>query len=481
MFRTMTGIAAAIAFVTISFNACSKTKDSRKNISVLNVVAAGAFYPANPSELKKEVNAFIENAPQKHFDGEIIGIVAPHAGYKYSGAVAGAAFAQLKGKNFKRVVVIAPSHHVPLYGAALSTKDAYRTPLGDVPIDKEAVESIIKKYPWASDYPKPFESEHALEVELPFLQVVLGEFKLIPIIVGAQGGAVLTDIANALNETFPGGDTLFVASSDLSHYKTYDKAAEADRKTIAFICERDSDEFDKAIANGEAELCGSSPVFILKRIAALRGAELKLVEYKNSGDTAGDRSRVVGYAAIVAVGPKETLGDPQKKELLKLARETVVAHVTKKKLPALPDDPIVKRDGAAFVTLKKHGGLRGCIGQIIAQGPLDRAVRDMAKAAASSDPRFPPVKPDELKDITIEISVLTPPEDLKDPLAVVVGADGLIIEKGFSRGVLLPQVPVEEGWTKDEYLEGICRKAGLFGECWRDAKLQKFQAIVFSE
>jgi AmmeMemoRadiSam system protein A len=218
----------------------------------------------------------------------------------------------------------------------------------------------------------------------------------------------------------------------------------------------------------------------MKRIAEMRGAGLELLSYANSGDTSGDRSRVVGYAAIAVVQP-EWLGERQRDELLSLARRTVEAHVRGKRLPPLPRDPALKGDGAAFVTLKKDGMLRGCIGQLVATGPLDATVQRMAVSAASSDPRFSPVRPEELEDIDVEISVLTPPEDLTDPLAVRVGTDGLIIEEGMRHGVLLPQVPAEQGWDKMQYLQGICRKAGLAPDAWKRAKLMRFQAIVFGE
>ncbi len=464
--------------------ACKKSaREAPKAATIQAPAVAGQFYPGSREELSRIVDADLARAPLKRFDGDIIGLIVPHAGYQYSGKIAAAAFKQVEGKSYKRVVVMGLSHHVPVYGAALSTRDAYRTPLGDIPIDTEAVKSILKNYSWANDDQRVYEVEHSLEVELPFIQTALKDFKLVPIIIGANDPMLLDKIAVALDSMFPGDDTLFVASTDLSHYHPYNEATELDRRTIGFITDSKLDDYADAVAAEKAQLCGSSPVYVMKKIAQLRGAKLSLIQYANSGDTTGDRSRVVGYGAIAAVVPEKagSLGDTQKKELIKLARATVDAHVAGKKLPPLPDDPALKSPGAAFVTLKKHGELRGCIGQIIAQGPLDRTVQDMAVAASSQDPRFPPVRPEELKDIDIEISALTPPEPLVDPLAVRVGTDGLIIEKGMYRGVLLPQVPAEQGWNKTQYLEGIARKAGLPPDAWKDAKLMRFQAIVFGE
>lgn len=473
----------AICLLLVPHHACSKPqKEAPNSQSVQRPVVAGAFYPGDPSLLKKEVREFLSKAPKKTFDGNIMGVIAPHAGYRYSGPVAGAAFKQIEGKHFDRVVVMAPSHRVPIDGVAFTNKGSYRTPLGDIPIDVETVRELVNRYSWAKFDESPYLVEHSLEVELPFLQEALKDFKIIPMIIGAHAQAVLDDIVTGLEVVIPKEGTLYVASSDLSHFLSYDAAVDQDGRTLSYICDKNVTDYHDAVKNEKASLCGSSPVYVLKRLAENRGAKLVTVEYANSGDTTGDRSRVVGYAAVVAVEPQSLwLGDRQKAELLDLAKKTLYAHVQGKALPPLTGDPALKRDGAAFVTLKKHGELRGCIGHIIAAGPLDRCVQDMAVAASTSDPRFPPVRPNELKDITIEISVLTPPEKLSDPLAVRVGTDGLIIEKGFHRGVLLPQVPAEQGWNKQQYLEGICRKAGLPSDAWKDAKLERFQAIVFGE
>lgn len=457
--------------------ACSKAKEGTAQLPAV----AGAFYPGGTAELKELVGKLLAEAPKRQFDGEIIGLVAPHAGYEYSGPIAAAAFKQVEGKRYARVVVLGLSHRVPVAGAALSTRDLYRTPLGDIPIDTGAVQKLIAEHPWAKDDQAPYAQEHSLEVELPFLQMALGDFKLVPIIVGTHDPAMLDVIARGLIDAFPGDDTLFVASSDLSHYLPYKEAEAADRATLALVTDRDAKAYYEGVMKDEAKLCGSAPVSILKRIAEKRNAKLVLVEHANSGDTAGDKSRVVGYAAIAAIAPPAGVPEKQREELLKLARATVVARVTGKKLPSLPGDPALQKDGAAFVTLRKGGALRGCIGQILATGPLGRSVQAMAVAAATEDPRFKPVGPEELKQIDIEISVLTPPEPLPDPQAVRVGTDGLILEKGRHRGVLLPQVPVEQGWTKAQYLDGICQKSGLPPGCAKDATLRRFQAVVFGE
>jgi AmmeMemoRadiSam system protein B/AmmeMemoRadiSam system protein A len=474
---------ALIMSVLMSGNACCDNKANKKTgRSTIAPAVAGMFYPADPRELKDEVSGYLSQATAKHLDGDIIGIISPHAGYKYSGQVAGSAFKQVEGMKFERVVVLGPSHHVPIDTVALTTAAGYRTPLGGIPIDAELISKLAAKYDWAKYDERPYSVEHSIEVELPFLQMTLKGFKLIPIVVGADDKETLDKIAAGLAESIPKEGTLFVASSDLSHYQPYDSAVKTDSKTVQTICNTSADDYFRSLVNQEISLCGASPVYVLKKIASDRNAKLNLVLYANSGDTAGDKSKVVGYSAIVITAPKEeSLGQRQKDELLKLSRGTLDAYVNGKAIPELPNDPILKKDGAAFVTLKEHGELRGCIGQILAEGPLDVCVQQMTVAAAAHDPRFLPVTKSELPDIDIEISVLTKPSKLKDPMAVRVGTDGLIIEKDGRRGVLLPQVPTEQGWNKMQYLEGICHKAGLPPDAWKDANLMSFQAIVFGE
>ncbi len=489
---------AGFFVMLLTLPACSTAKEKTaapvKTQTVQETVVAGAFYPDDPVTLKADVRKFIGYAQKKEIKGHLMGLVAPHAGYRYSGPVAGWAYKQLEGRTYTTVVVLAPSHRAPVYGAAVSTRDVYATPLGNIPIDTTLTKKFAKEYGVIADDQTPYQMEHALEVQLPFLQTLLGNFKLVPLIVGAHDKGVLDRIADALNKELPGDDVLFIASSDLSHYKSYDDAARADTQTLAFITKGDPEAF-WAAENAEKVLaCGAAPIYVLMKLAQMRGGgDINLLQYLNSGDTAGDKSNVVGYGALAVLTREDgrqvkdekagfTLSEKQKGTLLKLARDTVVAHVTGKKLPSIDtNDPVLKENGAAFVTLKKNGELRGCIGHIVAREPLIKTVRAMAVAASSEDPRFPPVRPDELKDITIEVSVLTPPEPLTNPLEVRVGTDGLLIQRDYNRGVLLPQVPTEQGWNKDEYLRGICQKAGMEPTCWKSATLQKFQAIVFGE
>jgi AmmeMemoRadiSam system protein B/AmmeMemoRadiSam system protein A len=497
--KHLAGMIILAVIVSSMVVACSS--DAKETVQ--QPVVAGMFYPGDKATLKMMVERDLKAAPVKKLKGHLVALIAPHAGYRYSGKVAGYAFKQLENRKYKTVVVIAPSHRMPLRGAALSTRDVYRTPLGDIPIAKDVVKRMIKKYAWAEDDQRPFKMEHSLEVELPFLQVMLKDFKVVPIIVGTHDKAILNSIAQSIHEELPGDDVLVVASTDLSHYKPYDEAVKVDKKTLGYIERGDCEAFLAAEKTGKVLACGAGPTYIAMKIWKLKGGgDIEVLQYLNSGDTAGDKSKVVGYAAIALLtkgstryevrgaeyekqtppNSEFTLTESEKETLLKLAHDTVMAHVSGKKLPPIKtDNPKFKANGATFVTLRKDGHLRGCIGHIIAREPLIENVRNMAIQASSHDPRFPPVRKDELKDIDVEVSVLTPPQPLLNPLEVRVGTDGLIIQRGFNRGVLLPQVPTEQGWNKDQYLRGICRKAGMEPTCWKDAKLKKFQAIVFGE
>lgn len=246
---------------------------------------AGGFYPDHPDVLRNDVDSMLAQAQPSHIAG-LRALVCPHAGYKYSGPIAASGFKQLAGLKFERVVVMAPSHHVLFAGVAIPDADVLRTPLGDIPVDDE-VKQLAKLQPFVIDS-APHAREHALEVELPFLQRVLGSFKLVPLVFGEVDEAVVAQRLNSLVDA----DTFFVASSDLSHYYPYEKAKQLDHDTVAAIVKLDVE----GLQAGEA--CGKSPVLALVHLARLRGWKAQLLDYRNSGDTAGDRSRVVGYAAI---------------------------------------------------------------------------------------------------------------------------------------------------------------------------------------
>lgn len=461
---------------------------------------AGAFYPADPKELTKMVDEFLARAPAAAIKDPILALIVPHAGYIYSGGVAAQAYAQLKGRKPERVVVVSPSHIEAFNFAAVYDGDAYATPLGSIPVDKAfaaklAAQSPLIKLSSRGHTSSGGQSEHALEVQLPFLQRVLGQFKLVPIIMGEQNYETCRVLGVALAKLAQGTDTLLVASSDLSHFHSYDDAVKLDHKTLQAIQEWDYMGMSRNFEARVWEACGGGPIIAVMIAAERLGAtQATLLKYANSGDVTGDRSRVVGYGAVVLIkqpkprasdGPQFTLTEPEKRELLTIARKAVETAVRDRKLyqyPAAPFDSLMQERGA-FVTLKEKGQLRGCIGYVAAMKPLCLTVRDVAVMAALEDRRFSPVGAKELAELEYEISVLSPLRRVLDVKEIRVGLHGLVIKKGAQEGLLLPQVAPEQGWDRMTFLREICLKAGLPPSTWQDpgADLFSFTALVFSE
>jgi AmmeMemoRadiSam system protein A len=353
-------------------------------------------------------------------------------------------------------------------------------------------------------------------VELPFLQVALSGFEIVPVMIGGSDPAAMSKLAKALKELFPGPDTLVVASTDMSHDYPYDVAVAMDKNALRLIEAVDPDGLHKAYLayrragtgikvgkDGRPEpdcmqLCGMGPVLTLLYLAKEHGeAQAVVLDRRNSGDIVGNqKSRIVGYASVAVALKQEraaakdaeySLSPEEKQALLKIARETLVAHLEKdEKKDFDPAHQKLKDPGAAFVTLKSHGRLRGCIGYMEPIEPLWQMIRNRAIDAATHDSRFRPVTKEELKDIHIEISVLSPRMPVKDPQKEIkIGRDGVWLELGRNRGVFLPQVPVEQNWTTvEEYLDHLCQKAHVYKRgCWKskEAKIMRFTALVFGE
>jgi len=452
---------------------------------------AGAFYPADPKALAGMVDGFLAHAEAVPADGELIAIIAPHAGYEFSGGVAGFSFRQVQGKDYDTVIVMGPSHYYAFSGASVYTGDSFATPLGEVDVDKEMARSFIDAKNHVTYDPKAHEKEHSVEVEVPFLQRALkAGFKVVPIVVGDPDPEAMKSLSASVARALgaKGKKTLLVVSTDWSHYHTYDEAVAMDTLGIETLKKLSSFELVSRDMQGRVELCGIYPVAAAIDAADQSGADsVKLFKYANSGDVTGDRSRVVGYAAmgIYRSGRQSRTGltDPQKARLVKIARDTVTALVTDGRVPdEKVDDPALNAPLGAFVTLRENGELRGCIGSFYSDGPLYETVREMAVSAAVHDSRFTPVTKTELKDIRVEISVLSPMKKVSDVGDIVVGRDGLYIVKGGNSGVLLPQVPAEFGWDRDAFLAQTCIKAGLPPDAWKEgADIYSFTATVFGE
>ena len=459
---------------------------------------AGTFYPADPKELAAMVDGFLARAPAAPLEG-VVALVAPHAGYVYSGQVAAHSYALLKGRTLARVVVIAPSHVDSFPYAAVYDGTGYATPLGQIPVDTEFAAKLVKAGGGAVRLSSRGHStsgpqgEHALEVQLPFLQRTVGRFKLVPVIMGDQGYDACRALGLALARLIDGPDTVIVASSDLSHFHSYDEAVKLDRKTLRAIEEWDYLSLSRNFARQIWEACGGGPI-VAAMIAAERlgASQAKVLKYANSGDTTGDRSRVVGYGAVAIVknvgrrapGATFSLGTADRTQLLAIAKRSVETAVRQGKVYECPKvSEALMQERGAFVTLRKAGQLRGCIGYVAPVKPLGETVRDVAAFAALRDERFRPVTSAELPLLEYEISVLSPLRHVLDVKQIVVGRHGLVMRQRDAEGLLLPQVPVEQGWNRNTFLEQTCVKAGLPPRAWQDPDTDTFAftALVFGD
>lgn len=471
---------------------------------------AGSFYPAAPDQLARDVDAYLAAAPAPVPDTPPVRVlVVPHAGYVYSGAVAAHAYRLIADQPFSTVVLIGSSHRAAFPEAALWPAGAFRTPLGDVPIDADLTRRLLASGPPFATRTTAHLNDHVLEVQLPFLQRALGDFTLVPIMLGTPDPATAAAVGNAI-AAVAGPETLIVASTDFSHYPTYADACASDAKTVAAILSGNPAQLTRSLRamekhppkNMSTFLCSEGAVLAAMTYAQLVGAhQTSLLTYANSGDTAGTHARVVGYAAIAFSGssPQAAPTPPQEKpmtpepdftpderqELLNLARQTVETVARTGIPPAYDGDlPGLQRPRGAFVTLHQNGRLRGCIGHFEADQPVYQTVIDMAVAAATQDPRFPRVTPADLSSLTYEISVLSPLRKISDWRDIQLGIHGVQVSRGFRRGVFLPQVATDTGWDLDTFMGELCsQKAGLPRTAWKDPQtdLYVFTAEIFSD
>ncbi|HPP06624.1 MAG TPA: AmmeMemoRadiSam system protein B, partial [Syntrophorhabdaceae bacterium] len=467
-------------------------------------VFAGLFYPGEKNELERQILYYLNNAEKKRvrIKQHIFGLISPHAGYEYSGSVAAYGFSQVKGRAYKTVIIIGTSHRVPFRGISIYPGGQWKTPLGTIPVDGEFSKALMKECPQLKTYPLPFANEHSIEVQLPFLQMVLKDFKIVPLITGGMDKKDYVEYVDALMRLVKKNprDILIVASTDMSHYHDYNTAKTIDALTLRHMEDMDAEGLIRDLDGGKCELCGPHGAIMLIMMGKRLNGAVKLLQYANSGDVTGNKSHVVGYSALAffykddkkAINydeiKKETskaeLTRNEKRLLLEIARKTLEEYVTEEKIPDfdIKDKRLLEKRGV-FVTLKKNGALRGCIGYIDAVLPLYRAVVDMTVAASSRDMRFLPVHKGELKDIKIEISVLSPLRRINNIEEIEVGKHGLFLKRGNYSGLLLPQVAVEYGWDREEFLKQTCIKAGLYRDAWKEkqTEIYIFSCQIFSE
>ena len=478
---------------------------------------AGQWYTGDPAALRAEVKGLMAAARPAAGkplpDQPLLALIAPHAGLAYSGRCAAHGYSLLEKGKYATVVILGLAHRTPYHGASVPDMDAYDTPLGPIPLDVEAI-ARLKKEPLFQCIPRAHAGENSVELQLPFLKECLGEFQLIPILFRDLAPEDYGPIAESVRRCVPNG-ALFVVSTDFTHYgasfgytpfrkdvrrelrKLNDEAFEA-------IAALDAAAFARHLRKTGNTICGRDAVAVLLQLLP-KDAKGILLNYETSGDVSGDWSHVVAYAsfgffgdtpissakrpAAAAAKPQEKTGgaltEAEKSSLLRLARRSLEQAVTERGAASLGDDemtPTLREKRGAFVTLEKQGHLRGCIGYILPRVPLHQAVIENAVNAALHDPRFPAVRPAELGDIEIEISVLSVPHEVPSLDDFVVGRHGLIIEKGFRSAVFLPQVAPEQGWDRVQTARQLCMKAGLPADAWKEGMTFKvFTAEVFGE
>jgi len=464
---------------------------------------SGSWYSGKRDALHQDLHGYLDAADA--YDGpRPLALLAPHAGYRYSGAVAAYSFRTLEKERYDRVFILGPAHRARLSGLGIGPWTHYETPLGLVPVDTAAVERLTA-HPLIAVVEGVDADEHSVEMEVPFLQVVAMGSAIVPIVVGDLDAEGIRSVATVLREELGPGD-LVVVSSDFTHYgKRFGYTPEMDGTVQVGLEKLDMGAFEKFAARDVdgflaykeqtgVTICGFRPMAILAAMLP-DDAAVALRKYDTSGRMLDDWDSTVSYVAAVATGSPWSgrgadqstwrLGRTEQQTLLKLARDAIEAKLDDKPAPDLADYPItaaMREDSGVFVTLTIDGHLRGCIGEIPPSRPLAEAVRARAADAAFGDRRFRPLTAEEYAEVDVEISALTPPAAVAGHEEIVLGRDGIYLIKGARRAVYLPQVAVEQGWTLDETLSSLARKAGLAEDAWKEeCTFEVFQAQVFHE
>lgn len=487
-----------------------KKSDASQREVVKKVIyspVAGSWYPGTKDALLRDLNSYLEKADIADlagYHGPILGLISPHAGYRYSGGVAAHGYKALIGRKVKRVIVMGPSHYLALRGLAITDATHWETPLGQVPLDAEAAARLKAESSLFSYRDDAFRREHSIDMQIPFIQVVAPNAVIVPIVVGHIGPSEAKEAGKALRKIVD-SETVIVASSDFTHYgpnygyvpfrdNVADRLADLALQAAKPISSLDVDGFFEHLDRTGDTICGAAPISVL--LAALPAeSEAVPLKFDTSGRMTGDYTNSVSYFSIAFIekrSPPKFVGvdivdEATQEWLLKLSRETLRRHLEGKPLPdpekeGRPIPPKAREVYGVFVTLKKHGDLRGCIGSIVGTEPLYKGVIRNTVNAASHDPRFEPMSLSEEPEVEIEISILTPLKEVSSYQDIRLGRDGIVIEKAGRRAVFLPQVAPEQGWDLPTTLTHLSWKAGLDGDAWREGmRFQTFQAQVFHE
>lgn len=506
----MKRVAVVVLLVACCLACRTPTQAGREPAAARDPAVAGRFYPDSAAPLRLAVEAYLRDAVPRKADRPVA-LIAPHAGYIFSGQIAADAWRQAQGDPVDLVVILGTNHTAPPFaGVAIDPGSGFRTPLGVAETDRAAAEALIAADPDCRFDAGVHAREHSVEVQVPFVQVLFPKAKILPAVVGSADPGLCDRLGRALGAVLRGRKGLVVASSDLSHYPSASDADAVDRRVLEAAARLDPEALRAAIRDGMSRgvpglstcACGEAPILAaLSAARALGATRGTVVSYANSGDVAvGEPDRVVGYGAVAfGAGPPGAdtsaleggedapgpggFGAADRRALLALARETIRRYLESGTIPlsrGLSARARARR--GAFVTLTKGGELRGCIGRMSPGARLDQVVGAMALQAALRDPRFPPVTPEEVPGLRIEISVLTPMRPVAGAGEIVVGRDGVLLSKDGRSAVFLPQVATEQGWGRDEMLDHLCLKAGLPAGSWKSgARFSVFQAEVFRE
>lgn len=472
------------------------------NNNIREPVFAGRFYEGNSARLNNQLVQLFNDAGNINITSEIVtnslqALIVPHAGYVFSGKIAAAAYRFLnRDKQYKRIFILASSHRYSFDGVAVYNDGNYSTPFGEIKTDTKLATELVEKSPWFFVHPEAHDNEHSIEVQLPFLQYVLGDdLIIVPLVIGTHNPATCHEIAEILKPWFT-PENLFVISTDFSHYPNYSDACETDKKTADSICRNQPENLISTLNNQKKEhiqglatsLCGWTSVFTLLNMTQKKEYSYHEIAYQNSGDTPnyGEKSRVVGYWAIAVTANKTefVIDKSEKDELLRKARKAIYFFVKtgeRGKIQPPESNGILNEKAGVFVSIYVNGKLRGCIGGFAGEQTLNEMVQRLAPSSAC-DRRFEPVQEDELANMQLEISVLSPLKKIDSVDEIVLGKHGIYIKQGINSGTFLPQVATKTGWSLEEFLGHCARdKAGLGWNGWKTAEIFTYEAIVFNE
>lgn len=480
---------------------------------------AGQWYPGDPDRLRKAVDVYLDQAEVDELPGRIHAVIVPHAGYLYSGAVAGHSLRALRNAGCTEctIAVIGDTHTGNgSADIAVWANGAFETPLGRVLVDAEVAQAVVDGSPRIEFDRAAFRSEHPVENQLPFIQVACPGARVVPIVIRKPSLANAQVLADALVAAFGDLPALIVASTDLSHYHPYDEARRIDEVALQAIASLDPQAVvgstqrcaELGLQGVRSTMCSQGAVLTAIMATQQMGANRAAVlHYANSGDSPiGDRTGVVGYGAVAIWQAENTAGNPNsftvppaglganatvslspeaREKLLALARRSAEQFLTSETFPAFhTDDPAMLQPLGAYVTYEKEDMLRGCLGRLEADRPVYLSVQFAAAAAAVADSRFRPITPEELKTLTIEITLLHPMREVDGPEEIRIGRHGVLMRVGADdRALYLPQVAVQQGWNLEETLANLCLKADLPEDAWQaeNARFWVFEGEWFGE